>query len=85
MNHYWNDTETGKPKHSQESLFQSHFNHNKSHTESAGVESGTSLRDANDQPPQPRQGPLSRSSRSPNGSEDAPEAHDQQMTITTVK
>jgi len=59
----WNNTARGKPKSSEKSLFQSHFNHNQSNTDSAGTEYGTSLRDANDQPPQPWQGPLQPSTR----------------------
>jgi len=80
----WNDTARGKPKSSEKSLFQSHFNYNQSNTNSTGTEPGTSLRDANDQPPQPWQGPLTRSTLYPTGRQDAPVAHHQQTTITTV-
>jgi len=42
------------------------------------------MRHANDQPPQPWHGPLTRSTLYPNGREEAPVAHNQQIIITTV-
>ena len=80
----WNDTARGKPKSSEKSLLQPHFNNNQSNTDSAGTQTGTSLRDANDQPPQPWQGLLTRSTLYPKGRQDVPVAHNQQTTITIV-
>jgi hypothetical protein len=39
---WWNNTDNGKPKYSEESLSQCHLVHHKSHMDWAGIEPGPS-------------------------------------------
>jgi len=50
--HWWNDTDRGKPKHSEKHLLQYHSVHHKSHMGWSGFEPGSLWWETGDQPPE---------------------------------
>jgi hypothetical protein len=48
MEHRWNETDRGKPMHSEKNLSQFHFVHHKSHMDRPGIEPGPPRWEAGD-------------------------------------